>query len=66
MTNVEAIKNIAKLLDVLSKESEMSISISCYSDSTPAIFLHDNSDTQTEYVEGFAIYHCKTEETETK
>ena len=62
MLNIEAVKSLTKMLDVLSKEYGMALSISCYGKGKPSIFVHDNTDTSTEYLDDVYIFHCKDKE----
>lgn len=55
------IRNIVNQLKEIANELKITISISAYGDSPhirPAVFLHDNTDADTDYYDDMAVSHC--------
>jgi hypothetical protein len=59
--DLERIRSVVKQLEEIANETKITISISAYSDSLnirPSVFLHDNSDADTDYYDDMTVSHC--------
>lgn len=59
--DLDKIRNVVNQLKEITDELKITISISAYGDSPdirPLVFLHDNTDADTDYYDDMVVSHC--------
>ena len=59
--DLNRIRKVVKQLQEIANESKITISISAYGDEPcirPQVFLHDNTDADTDYCDDMVVSHC--------